>query len=91
MNGRTVKDGPYRRPADPEGGDMGQPEEDFTPREHLAPEERDPEAPDVDAVEQAIIADPAAEEGEVHRGMEIADWDAIEQARVVDLEDDYDR
>lgn len=73
----------------PKEAAMGQPEEDFAPSDHLAPEDRDPEANAVDAVEQAIIADPAEDEAEVHRGLEVADWDAMEQARVVGPEDDY--
>jgi hypothetical protein len=69
---------------------MGQPEEDFAPGEHLEPEERDPEAPADDAVEQATVADPAEEEGsDLHRGLEVDDWDALEQARVVGPDDDY--
>lgn len=32
---------------------MGQPDEDFAPSDHLAPEERDLEAEPADAVEQA--------------------------------------
>jgi hypothetical protein len=66
-----------------------QPEEDFAPSEHLGPDERDPEAPQADAMEQAIVADPARDEPDVHRGLEVGDWDAVEQARVVDLDEDY--
>lgn len=53
------------------------------------------ETPIEDAAEQAIVADPVeADEGrdyakDVHRGMEVGEWDATEQARTVDLEDDY--
>jgi hypothetical protein len=68
---------------------MGQPEEDFAPGDHLIPEERDPEAPADDALEQATVADPARDEPEVHRGFEVTDWDAVEQARVVDVDEDY--
>ncbi|TDC65435.1 hypothetical protein E1258_05570 [Micromonospora sp. KC207] len=69
---------------------MGQPDEDFTPSDHLAAEERDPEAPAADAVEQAASTDPADGEGEPSRGLEVSDWDAMEQARVVaGDEDDY--
>jgi hypothetical protein len=74
---------------------MGQPEEnltvaeDFTPVDHLAPEERDPEASADDVLEQATLADPHEEEAEPHRGLEVDDWDAIEQARVVGPDDDY--
>jgi hypothetical protein len=55
-------------------------------------DERDIEAPDADAFEQAIPADPqaAAEEQppEVSRDPEVNDWDALEQARVVELDED---
>jgi hypothetical protein len=68
---------------------MADPDEDFAPGDHLAPEERDPEAPPVDAVEQATVVDPADTEPEVHRGLEVDEWDALEQARVVGPEDDY--
>ncbi|HEX5543718.1 MAG TPA: hypothetical protein VFX60_19545 [Micromonospora sp.] len=70
---------------------MGQPEEDFVPTAPLSPEERDPEAPTVDVVEQATVADPNRDEAEMHRGLEVADWDAIEQSQMVGPadEDDY--
>ncbi|MDQ7910331.1 hypothetical protein RB614_38140 [Phytohabitans sp. ZYX-F-186] len=68
---------------------MAQPDEDFAPDDHLAPDERDPEAPAEDAVEQATVADPADTEPEVHRGLEVDEWDALEQARVVGPDDDY--
>lgn len=69
---------------------MSQPDEEFTPGAHLGPDERDPEAPPVDAFEQSMVADPAADEPVPHRGLEVGDWDALEQARIVDLDDDYD-
>jgi hypothetical protein len=68
---------------------MTEPDEDFALGDHLAPEERDIEAPAADAVEQAAVANPADGESEVHRGLEVDEWDALEQARVVDLDDDY--
>ena len=69
---------------------MGQPDEDFTPGEHLSPEERDPEAEPADAVEQAAAVDPGEGDAEPRRGLEVGDWDAMEQARVVAAdEDDY--
>jgi hypothetical protein len=69
---------------------MANPDEDFALEDHLTPEERDPEAPPEDAVEQATAADPAADrEPEVHRGLEVDEWDALEQARVVELDDEY--
>ncbi|WP_174532858.1 hypothetical protein [Micromonospora chalcea] len=68
---------------------MGQPDEDFAPSDHLAPEERDLEAEPADAVEQATTVTDDSD-GEPHRGMEVDDWDAMEQARVVAAdEDDY--
>ena len=68
---------------------MGQPDEDFAPGDHLAPEERDLEAEPADAVEQATTVTDDTD-GEPHRGMEVDDWDAMEQARVVAAdEDDY--
>ncbi|MEU7586527.1 hypothetical protein AB0A95_09530 [Micromonospora sp. NPDC049230] len=69
---------------------MGQPDEDFTPGDHLAPDERDPEAEPADAVEQATVAGPVDVDGTPQRGLEVDDWDAMEQARVVTGdEDDY--
>ncbi|WP_405428502.1 hypothetical protein [Micromonospora sp. NBC_00617] len=69
---------------------MGQPDEDFIPGDHLAADERDPEAEPADAVEQATMVDPAHVDVEPQRGMEVDDWDAMEQARVVTGdEDDY--
>ncbi|KOX14840.1 hypothetical protein ABZS52_01855 [Micromonospora profundi] len=69
---------------------MGQPDEDFVPGDHLAADERDIEAEPADAVEQAAVVDPTDVDSEPHRGMEVGDWDAMEQARVVTGdEDDY--
>ncbi|MBX6356548.1 MAG: hypothetical protein IRZ05_11915 [Micromonosporaceae bacterium] len=68
---------------------MAQPDEEFIPEEHLAPEDRDFEVSDADALEQAAPVDPAADPVEVHRGLEVGEWDAIEQAHVVDLDDEY--
>ncbi|GAA4463498.1 hypothetical protein [Phytohabitans houttuyneae] len=68
---------------------MADPDEDFAPEASLAPDERDPEAPAEDAVEQARVVDPADTDAEVRRGLEVDDWDALEQARVVGLDDDY--
>ncbi|WP_422772632.1 hypothetical protein ACN28C_06375 [Plantactinospora sp. WMMC1484] len=68
---------------------MAQPDEDFAPGDHLTPDERDPEAPPADAVEQATVADPSVEDQpSVQRGLEVDEWDAMEQARVVGLQDD---
>ncbi|MEU8295996.1 hypothetical protein AB0C04_01730 [Micromonospora sp. NPDC048909] len=69
---------------------MSQPDEDFAPSAHLSPEERDLEAEPADAVEQATTVDPIDGDPEPHRGLEVDDWDAMEQARVVvGDEDDY--
>lgn len=62
--------------------------EDFAPEAHLDPDERDLEAPPEDAVEQATLVDPAQERTGVHRGFEVDEWDAMEQARVVAIDDD---
>jgi hypothetical protein len=73
-----------------QGGTMGQPDEDFAPSDHLAPEERDLEAEPADAVEQAAMINPEDGETEPTGGLEVGDWDAMEQARVVVAdEDDY--
>lgn len=69
---------------------MTAPDEDFTPDEHLDPDERDPEAPTADAVEQATPADPADAPVEIHRGLEVDEFDAIEQGQAVSPDpDDY--
>ncbi len=64
-------------------------DEDFSTGTGLEPDTRDTEASAADAVEQATGTDPADGDGEVHRGMEVNDWDAMEQARVVDVSDEY--
>lgn len=61
------------------------------------PDQRAPGAPAADAAdaadaaEQSAPANPAEEPVEVYRGLEVGEWDAVEQAVVVDLsdEDDY--
>ena len=69
---------------------MAQPEDEFDVQDHLDPQERDLEAPSEDAVEQATPANPVdGPPGEVHRGLEVGEWDAVEQARTVDLDDEY--
>ncbi|GAA1788018.1 hypothetical protein GCM10009682_07620 [Luedemannella flava] len=68
---------------------MTMPDEDLTPSDHLTPEERDPEAPAADAVEQAISANPAEAAPEIHRGLEVSEYDAVEQAHIVDMDDEY--
>ena len=68
---------------------MTHPDEDLDFEERLEPDQRDIEAPDHDAVEQAITANPAEMPDEVHRGLEVGEWDAVEQAMTIDLDDDY--
>lgn len=75
---------------------MTMPDEDRVPGTPLGPEDRDPEAPPEDAAEQARTADPALDNDgpETHRGLEVTnhevnEWDAVEQARVVEVDDDY--
>jgi hypothetical protein len=55
--------------------------------------ERDLEAPEGDAAEQATVADPSwaddAEEPAVSPSLEAPEWDAQEQGRSVPLDDDY--
>jgi hypothetical protein len=67
---------------------MTRPDEDLALGAHLSSEDRDLEAPDGDVVEQATMVNPAGEPDEVRRGLEVNEWDAVEQAAVVDLEDD---
>ena len=65
-------------------------EEDRTPGDRLEAGERDIEAPEADAVEQATPADPSAVTGQdVPRGLEVNEYDAWEQSQVVQLDDDY--
>lgn len=47
------------------------------------------EVPDEDRAEQAVPANPADEQEQVRRGDEVDEYDAVEQARIVDLDDDY--
>ncbi len=68
---------------------MSMPDEDLTPQRPLDPDERDIEAPDADAQEQATPADPADGQPEPRVGYEVDEFDALEQARVVEAEDDY--
>jgi hypothetical protein len=63
---------------------------DHTPLLDL--DERDIEAPEADAFEQATPAHPLdaalRRPPEVSRDPEVSDWDALEQARVVELDDE---
>jgi hypothetical protein len=52
------------------------------------PVELGPEAPEADAVEQGLPADPSLRPDEVHRGLEVDEGDAVEQSRVVPLDDE---
>jgi hypothetical protein len=69
---------------------MTRPDEDLAPGDHLEPDERDIEAPTTDAAEQARPAKPADDPTEAQRGFEVGEWDAVEQAIVVDLDDEDD-
>lgn len=69
---------------------MTRPDDELAPEDLLAPEERDIEAPPADAAEQAEPVKPAEARIEVRRGWEVGEWDAVEQAVVVDFdEEDY--
>ena len=70
---------------------MTNPDDDREPEDHLEPDERELEASPEDVVEQVAPADPAEEEEDepVRVRNEVNEWDAVEQARIVDLDDDY--
>ncbi len=54
------------------------------------PADKDPEAPEADAAEQARPVRPGDAPQEVRRGWEVGEWDAVEQSVIIDLdEDDY--
>jgi len=59
------------------------------------PDDRNFEAPEADAAEQAAYADPtendypARNRLTISDGVEVPEWDALEQAQVVPDEDDY--
>jgi hypothetical protein len=58
--------------------------------ERLDPEVRDLEAPTADAAEQATPAYPADQSQPPREiGFETPEYDALEQERVVELDDDY--
>jgi hypothetical protein len=69
---------------------MTMPDEDWMPDEDLEPERRDPEAPPEDVLEQATSVDPALEPPRPSDDIEVNEWDAIEQATVVKLDEEYD-
>jgi hypothetical protein len=66
-------------------------EPEFTDRDEslVDPTLRDLETPPEDALQQAIPQNPADQPDEVHASDEVSEWDAIEQGRTVDLDDDY--
>jgi hypothetical protein len=69
---------------------MTQPDEELLALDRLDPETRDIEAPAADAVEQATPANPADNPPGTHTmAFEANEYDALEQERVVDLDDDY--
>jgi len=69
---------------------MTRPDPSHTPHENAR--ERDPEAPVADAAEQSVSVNPNDEEStDVRLGLEVGEWDAVEQSIVVDIDDDYDR
>jgi hypothetical protein len=63
--------------------------------DQLDRDERDPEVPSADAVEQSIPANPTGRPsppgrpGALDLGLEVDEGDAVEQAQAVDLDDDY--
>jgi hypothetical protein len=71
---------------------MTQPDEDFLiVDDHLDPAERDIEAPPEDAFEQATPANPADAPVEPRVPFEADEADALDQAAVVPLDEDWDR
>ncbi len=69
---------------------MTMPDEDWMPDEYVEPELRDLEAAPEDVVEQATPADPRREPPRPSDDLEVNEWDAIEQATVVELDDEYE-
>jgi hypothetical protein len=63
--------------------------EDVVPGDHLGPDERDPEASEADAFEQATVAGQEWHEPTVSNDIEAPEWDAREQSEVVPFDDDY--
>jgi hypothetical protein len=55
-----------------------------------SPDERDLEAPEADATEQAIPAEPdEPDDDAVRLGLEVPEADAVEQSRAVRIDEDY--
>ena len=69
---------------------MTVPDEDWVPDEYLEPEQRDPEATPEDVLEQATPTDPGLDHPRPSDDREVNEWDAIEQATVVELDEDYE-
>ncbi len=63
-------------------------EDEFEPEDRLDSDDRDPEAPAADAAEQAIPADPAETPATVRRGLEVDEYDALEQSRAANLDEE---
>ena len=61
------------------------------PDYNAGPAELGLEAPEADAAEQRVPADPALRPDEVHRGLEVDEADALEQSRVVGQDEDENR
>lgn len=71
------------------GGDAAD-VEDLRLDDAVTAEERDIEAPPEDAYEQAMPADPRDLDGRPSEGLEVNEYDAVEQAAAVGADDDYD-
>jgi hypothetical protein len=67
-----------------------QPEDFVVVHDHLDPAERDIEAPPEDAVEQATPVNPADRPEEPRVPFEASEADALDQALVVALDDEYE-
>jgi len=76
---------------------MTQPDEDYRSGAELTEDDveasalADPEAPAADAYEQAMPANPADLAQRPRVPFEADEADAVDQARTVELDDDYDR
>ena len=69
---------------------MAEPDgQDIEARDQLGPDELNLETPDADAAEQATPLDPAQRPAERTGRLEVDEWDALEQSRVVELDDEY--
>lgn len=70
---------------------MTQPDADFTTfSDRLDPDLSDIEAPEADAAEQAVPANPAEVPVALRLPFEADEFDALEQSQIVpDLDDDY--